>query len=298
MNPLPELSIIIVNYNGLSNTRECIRSVQTHVSLSYELIIVDNGSTADETLPLQRDFPNLICIRSDQNTGFAGGNNIGIRRAKGDYILLLNNDTLIKEDSFHFLIERLQTDSRIAAVSPKIKFAFPPCAIQFAGYTKLSPVTMRNRLIGFGENDTNQYNQPRESPYLHGAALMIKRIIIEKTGLLPEIYFLYYEELDWCTQITRAGYSLYYEPRCTVYHKESQSAGQGSKLRCFYMTRNRLLFAYRNQTGLKCWLSLFYQLTIAFLKNNFVYLIKKRPDLIRASFSGVLAFIFLKNKHA
>ncbi|MGV8090336.1 MAG: glycosyltransferase family 2 protein [Mangrovibacterium sp.] len=296
MEKQPEVSIITINYNGLHDTCELIESIRKYASLSYELIVVDNASKENEAAYLEKHYPGVICIRSEKNLGFSGGNNVGIRRAKGKYILLLNNDTLLKDDSFQFLIETLESNPRIGAVSPKIKFAFPPESIQYAGYTPLSPVTLRNRPIGFGEDDHGQYNMTTPTPYLHGAAMMIKREILNKVGLMPEIYFLYYEELDWSTKMTRLGYELYYESRCTVYHKESQTTGQQSPFRTFYMTRNRLLYAWRNCKGISKYLSLFYQTSVVLFKNSFVFLVQKRADLIKAAFVGTWAFFCLKNK--
>jgi GT2 family glycosyltransferase len=296
MNNLPELSIITVNYNGLKDTSELIKSLQTHISLPYEIIVVDNASKVNEARLLQEKYPHIISIRSEENLGFSGGNNLGIRKAKGKYIFLLNNDTFVDEDTFHYLIERLESSKKIGAASPKIKFAFPPRNIQFAGYLPLSTITLRNDLIGFGEKDNSQHEIPGRTPYCHGAAMMIKKEVIETVGYMPEIYFLYYEELDWCTQITNAGYELWYEPRCTVYHKESQSTGQESFLRTFYLTRNRLLYAWRNRYGTTQWVSILYQLLIAAPKNSLVFLLKGRADLAKAVFKGIFAFFKLEHK--
>ena len=111
-----------------------------------------------------------------------------------------------------------------------------------------------------------------------------------------EIFFLYYEELDWSTHITRAGYELWYEPRCTVFHKESQSTGQLSKLRTYYLTRNRLLYAWRNLEGSNRWLSIIYQTTLAAGKNGLSFLLKGRPDLLTATIKGISAFIRIPHK--
>jgi len=296
MGKLPEISIITVNYNGLQDTCKLIESVREHVKLAYELIIVDNASDQDEARQIKEYYPWVITVRNEKNLGFAGGNNAGIRISRGKYLLFLNNDTLVRDDSFHFLIEQLESDSLIGGVSPKIKFAFSPGTIQYAGYTSLSPVTLRNRAIGFGEQDTGQFDTPTPTPYLHGAAMMVKREVIERVGLMPEIYFLYYEEVDWCAKMTNYGYKLYYEPRCTIWHKESQSTGQKSPLRTFYMTRNRLLYAFRNLKGTSKYLSISYQLSVVLAKNILIFLIKGRPDLSKATFSGVFRYIMLKNK--
>jgi len=291
-----ELSIILVNYNGLADTKECIDSLQKYLNFPCEIIIVDNGSKKDESKVLQIKYPEVTCIRSEKNLGFAGGNNLGIHKSHGKYIMLLNNDTIVKDNSIDFLIQRLKSNPEIGAVSSKIRFAFSPDIIQFAGITPLSKITFRNETIGNGETDKGQYNSPHPIPYLHGASMMIKREVIEKAGLMPDIYFLYYEELDWSVRIRESGYLLYYEPRCTVFHKESRSTGIKSPLYYFYYTRNRLLFAVRNGHGLNKYLSIIYQITIALPKNSFVFLLKGRFNLIKASFSGAFNFFLLKHK--
>ncbi len=182
---------------------------------------------------------------------------------KGKYIFLINNDTYIESDEIAYLVERLESRPEIGGVSPKIRFAFPPQHIQFAGFTPLTKITLRNNMLGFDCPDDGSYDTPHPTPYLHGAAMIIKREVIEKIGMMPEIFFLYYEELDWSTSMTRAGYELWYEPRCTVFHKESQSTGQLSKLRTYFLTRNRLLYARRNMKGMERLMSVLYQSTIA-----------------------------------
>jgi len=298
MKNLPEISIITVNYNGLKDTCELIESLEKYVSLPYEIIVVDNASKKNEADILQQKYPHIITIRSEKNLGFSGGNNLGISKAKGKYIFLLNNDTFIEDDTFHYLIKKLESCPKIGAVSPKIKFAFPPRNIQFAGYIPLSQITLRNDLIGFGESDNKQFDTPIRTPYCHGAAMMVKKEVIEKVGYMPEIYFLYYEELDWSTQIGKAGYELWYEPRCTVYHKESQSTGQQSYLRTFYLIRNRLLYAWRNRYGVTRWIAVLYQLFIAAPKNSMIFLLKGRNDLVKAVFKGIYAFFMLDRKNS
>ncbi|MDD4193018.1 MAG: glycosyltransferase family 2 protein [Mangrovibacterium sp.] len=295
-NPPPRLSIITVNYNGLIDTLELIQSVKEHVSIPYELIVVDNASRSDDADQIHKAHPWVILVRCTKNLGFAGGNNAGIVISKGKFILLINNDTVIKDDSIIYLIEKLDSNPVIGAVSPKIKFACSPEIIQYAGYTTLSSVTLRNRTIGSGQKDDGQYDQAQPTSYLHGAAMMLKKEIIQKVGLMPEVYFLYYEEIDWSTKITRFGYELHYEPRCTVFHKESQSTGRASSLQTFFLTRNRLLYAYRNCQGITKYLSLFYQVSIVLFKNSFVFLLRGRPDLAKAAFRGVWAFFWLKHK--
>ena len=155
-----------------------------------------------------------------------------------------------------------------------------------------------NTGIGCGCPDNGAYDTASPSPYLHGAAMLVKREVIERVGLMPEVYFLYYEELDWCTAMTRAGYTLWYEPRCTVFHKESQSTGQLSVLRTYYLTRNRLLYAWRNLSGADRLLSLVYQMTFAATKNSLQNLLQRRVRQAGAVWRGVFGFIILPGKQS
>ena len=292
-----KVSFITICYNGYDDTCELIESLRKHIhSASYEIIVVDNASRRNEAQMLSGRYPEIRTIRSEKNTGFSGGNNLGIRQAKGEYIFLINNDTYIESDPIPALIQRLESSSGIGAVAPKIRFAFPPQEIQFAGYTELTPVTLRNQAIGSGHLDDGSFDQPSSTAYLHGAALMLKREVIEKAGLMPEIYFLYYEEIDWCTQIRRAGYELWYEPLSTVFHKESRSTGQQSPLRTYYMARNRLLYAWRNLQGSNRWLSIFYQIGLVAPKDSLLQSVKGRFRLAHATWRGVVAFIALPHK--
>lgn len=298
MNNAPLLSFITICYNGIADTCALIESIHKIIhSVSYEIIVVDNASREDEAAIIKMQYPTVITVRSPQNLGFSGGNNLGFEIAQGKYLFLINNDTYFETDGIQALINRLESHSEIGAVSPKICFAFPPQHIQFAGYTPLSSITMRNEPIGMGcPDDGSFFDVPHPSPYLHGAAMLIKREVVNRVGPMPEIYFLYYEELDWCTAMTRAGYVLWYEPLCTVFHKESQSTGQQSPLRIFYLTRNRLLYSWRNFTGMRCSLSILYQMTVAAGKNSLVYLLKRRSDLAFVVWKGVFAFFSLPNK--
>jgi len=285
------LSIITINYNGLADTCALIDSIPLNDD-SLEVIVVDNASKADEATTIQQRYPQVRVIKSDKNLGFAGGNNLGIKAAHGKYLFFLNNDTLLRPQTsdFRHLISRLGADEKIGAVCPKIRFAWGSNPIQFAGYTPLSPITMRNRAIGFGEEDNGQYDKAHPTPYAHGAAMMVKREVIEKAGLMPECYFLYYEELDWSMMIRHAGYEIWYEPTCTVYHKESQATGQNSPLRTYYITRNRLLFVKRNIQGLNRYLSYLYLATIVATKDILKYTAQRRMDLAQAVVRGVYNF--------
>lgn len=290
-----EISIVTVNYNGIQDTAKMIESVQSHLSIPYEIIVVDNGSKRDESLLLQKKYPFIKTIRCEKNLGFAGGNNLGYSISSGFYIFFLNNDTVLKDDSLHYLIETMQMNPKVGGVSPKILFNDASGHIQFAGYTPLSEITIRNQTIGSDEPDNGQYDTSSRTPYLHGAAMLVKREVIEKVGLMPECYFLYYEELDWSTQITKTGYELLYEPRTCIYHSESKSTGKESPLKIYYLTRNRMLYAQRNRTGTDRTLSIAYQMLVACPKNVFNFLIQSKAALAKACIRGCIDFFRMQN---
>ena len=258
------LSIVSVNFNGLNDTLALLASLEEHLrEFPYEVVVVDNGSTIDEAQTIRTAFPKAVVLRSEKNLGFAGGNNLGIEKAKGEYLFLLNNDTVLSDNGVIKLMQRMDETPSIGIISPKIRFYDDEQPIQFAGYTALTKITLRHNLIGYQEPDNGQYDQAKPTPYVHGAAMLVRRSAIDRAGMIPEIFFLYYEELDWCERFTEVGYTLWYDPASTVFHKESQSTGQNSPLRMYYLTRNRLLFAYRNRSGIVCLAALLYQFALA-----------------------------------
>ena len=289
------LSIITINYNGLKDTCELIESLPLE-DKSIEVIVVDNASSQDEATIIEQRYPQVTVIRSPKNLGFAGGNNLGIQAAHGKYLFFINNDTLFRGVGHSLtayllpLTSLLDSSDNIGTVCPKIRFAWGNNPIQYAGYTPLSRITARNRSIGFGEEDNGQYNIAHSTPYAHGAAMLIKRDAIDKVGLMPEDYFLYYEEIDWSMMFTKADYEIWYDPSCTIYHKESQSTGQNSPLRTYFMTRNRLLLVKRNWRGIYKYLAYCYLMCIVAPRDLFKYAFKGRYDLSRAACKGVIDF--------
>lgn len=252
--------------------------------------MVDNASEKDEASLISAKYPQVKVIRSSQNLGFAGGNNLGIKAAQGKYLFFINNDTIFKEFNVQALIDRLESSPKIAVVCPKIRFSWGNHPIQFAGYTPLSKITVRNQAIGFGEEDHGQYDTAHSTPYAHGAAMLIKREALEKVGLMPECYFLYYEELDWSMMFTRAGFEIWYDPACTVYHKESQATGQNSPLRTYYIVRNRLLLVKRNWNGVTKYLSYAYLLGVVGVRDILKYVLSGKWELLKASTNGLRDF--------
>lgn len=289
-----DISFITVNYNGLEQTRNLLQSMQKYLkSISYETLVVDNGSLINESAVLSEEFPNYLFLRSEINLGFAGGNNLGIKKCSGKYVMLINNDTLFIDSSIESIIDFMDNNSSVAACSPKILFYNPPGVIQYAGFTELSKITLRNKGIGYGEKDIGQYASPAQTFFTHGAAMLVRREVIEKIGLMPESYFLYYEEMDWCCKMKREGYELWFYPNTVIVHKESMSIGVSSSLKTFYMIRNRLLFTSRNRKGMIKLAALTYQLIVAIPTHFVKALFTGRLDLANAIAKGTISFFSL-----
>ena len=282
------VSIISVNYNQADVTCQMLASVKKLNYRNIEVIVVDNGSAEDPEEKIRKVFPECKIIHSKENLGFAGGNNLGIKAAKGDFLFFVNNDTELTEDIIENLLVPFETMDDLGVVSPKIYYYDQPEIIQFAGYTHINPCTARNNTIGQFEADHGQYDVSTTTPYAHGAAMMVRREVIEKTGLMPEVFFLYYEELDWSEQIRKAGFKIIYEPSARIYHKESVTTGSLSPLKIYYLTRNRILFMRRNATRFHL---LLFTLFLAFFtipKNILLYCIKGDFDLARSFVKGIM----------
>ena len=272
-NPL--VSIVTINYDHPEVTCALLESLRHITYGNLEIIVVDNASPNDDPAIILESFPEIVFIQSKANLGFAGGNNLGVRQAKGKYILFLNNDTEVEPGFIEPLVVKLESDPKIGAVSPKIKFFFQPDTIQFSGQAPINPYTMRSNGYGWGVKDTGQFDKDTLTSFVHGAAMMIPMKVIREVGMMAEIYFLYYEELDWGARIRAAGYELWYVHNSTVMHKESMSTGRLTPFKTYYMNRARLLYLRRNVYGTPFVVAFFYQLFVSVPKNAFTFLLKK-----------------------
>ena len=286
---MKDVSIITINFNGLNDTCALIETIPFNDNL--EVIVVDNASQNQEAEIISNKYPQVRVIKSDKNLGFAGGNNLGFKAAQGKYIFFINNDTIFKDFDIQALTKRLESSPNIAIVCPKIRFAWGTNPIQFTGYTPLSKITVRNQAIGFGEDDHGQYDTAHPTPYAHGAAMLIKREVIDKVGLMPECFFLYYEELDWSMMFTRAGFEIWYDPACIIYHKESQTTGQNSPFRTYYIVRNRFLLVKRNWSGVTKYLSYAYLLGVVGLRDICKNTLTGQWEILKATLRGICDFM-------
>ena len=278
----PLVSIVAVNYDHPEVTCDLLESLNKITYPNFEVIIVDNKSPHDDSSIIQQRYPNVIFYASQVNWGFAGGNNQGIMQARGEYLLLLNNDTIVDKGFLEPLVEKMQSDPLIGAVSPKLRFYYDPEIIQYAGYLPLNKFTVRNAAIGYKEKDRGQWDTDRETAYAHGAAMMVPMEVIKKIGLMSYIFFLYYEEADWSFRIKRAGFTIWYVNNSIVFHKESVSTGKLSAQKIYYLNRNRLVFMRRNIFGTNFLVGIFYQICFSIPKNALKFLFTGKISLFYA----------------
>lgn len=282
------VSVITINYNQANVTGALLESLRKVTYPDVEVIVVDNFSIEDPTEYITQHFPEVKFIRSEKNLGFAGGNNLGIEAATGEYLLFLNNDTEVDPGFLEPLVQLFETHPDAGAASSKILYYNSGGVIQYAGSTCVNPFTGRNKRVGFMEKDQGQHDTLRQTDLAHGAAMMVPRKVIEKAGMMPDFFFLYYEEIDWCESIKKAGYKIYFVPGSRVYHKESMSVGKNSTIKTYYMTRNRLLFMRRHTSGMKKIFWMIFFLLVSLPKNTLTYLLQRDAEHGRAFWKGLM----------
>jgi len=240
----PTVAIIIVAWNGKNDTLECLQSLRGLTYSNHRIILVDNGSTDGTVAAVRSSFPDVTILEMGRNLRFAGGNNKGIEFALGkgaDYVLLLNNDTVVEKEFLSTLVKRMQSDDRIGMVAPKVLYYTPPNRIWFAG-ARIRYWLGTIAHIGIREEDRGQHNTPGETDYATGCCVLARKAVIESIGMLDESYFMYVEDVEWSVRATKNGFRVIYEPRSEIRHKVSVSAGGNLSL---FKLRNKYISQMR-----------------------------------------------------
>jgi GT2 family glycosyltransferase len=287
-----KISIIILNWNGLNDTLECLDSVKKIDYPNFNVIVVDNGSTDNSVEVIKKRFPDVALIATGRNLGFAEGNNVGVTYAmsKGaDYILLLNNDTIVDAQLLSSLVEAAEQNPDAGIFGAKIYYYSEPDKIWYAGARWIKK-TLNFEHIGWGEIDDGKcYDEIVEIDYACGCALFARVEMIKKIGLMEPRFFLTHEESDWCYQAIRAGHKTLFVPKAKVWHKISVSfGGSESPLFAYFMSRNRLLWAKRN-LSLEKRLQL-YKKVFAELVPKFVFNVHNNYSFFKRIYWGLLQY--------
>lgn len=279
----PQASVIVVAYNGAAVLPACLRTLGASRGVSFEIVVVDNGSSDGSGDLVERDFPLCRLIRNDRNLGFAGGNNVGIQAAHGRFIVLLNQDTEVRPEWLAQIIEPFADDPRIGAVGCKLLYPGGEI-IQHAGGAIYPNAATAH--FGCGVRDEGQWDKAKFSGYVTGAALALRREAIEEIGLLDEGFFpAYFEEFDWQTRLWRADWKVFYTPTCGVIHHESQVLGAGSSRFVYLYTYHRLRYLALNGTPGGVWPGLRHEL-LWFLSD--VLFNRRLAPVLKAYVNGVV----------
>ncbi len=229
------ISIIILNWNGKEVTEECLKSIKKQTFKGYETIVVDNNSSDNSVSFLNKKFPSIKLVQNKKNLGFTGGNNEGLKYAKGDYLLLLNNDTILDKN---FLEEIWKNKNKADILGVKNYFYGKKNMIWAVG-SKVNWLTMRAKLIANKLIDSREIDKIKID-HAVGSAIFFRKKIIEKIGFLDNSFFAYYEETEWQTRAQRAGFKISWVPTAKLWHKVAYSTGGGrSPLSAYYLVRNR-----------------------------------------------------------
>jgi GT2 family glycosyltransferase len=241
----PRVFIIVLNWNGFEVTRDCLESLAKIDYPAFSVVLVDNGSTDGSVDRLLQLFPWITAIRNEANLGFTGGNNIGMRFAlekRPDYILLLNNDTIVSGEFLTHLVRAGEEDDRIGILNPKIYYESPPDTIWYGGGT-FSLWRGLARHLHMGKRDSPGLDAAREVNFVTGCALLIKLRVLESIGLLDERFVLAFEDADLSIRARDAGFKAAYVPESKIWHRVSHTFKNnlGKSRRDFYNVRNSIL---------------------------------------------------------
>jgi len=297
----PLISIITLNWNNTNLTLEFLESTRQFTYQNYEILVCDMNSDIDPTEEIDmRNFPKTRVLRSPENLGFCKGNNWGMRKARGDFFFIVNNDTEVTPDLLTRLIEPFfdpQYSGLIGATSPKIKYFENRSVIQYAGFGKVNSYTGRNNSLGGFEKDEGQYDKSYFTFGAHGCAMLLKRDVVEKAGMFPEKFFIYYDELDLSARIQKAGYKILFVGQAEIFHKQSMTMGKNSPRKTYFMTRNRIMYMRRNTNTFQFVCFLFFFTFLSTPKAFIKYLSEKQFDHIKSYWKAII-WNFKENKYS
>lgn len=276
INDNPLVYIVIVNYNGYEDTIECIKSLEKIEYDNYKVIIIDNNSTNNSEKIMIQKLPQYNIIQTGKNIGFAGANNIGIKYAltnNSDYVLLLNNDTIVDKFFLNNLIKNVGSKERVGISTGKIYYYSDKKKLWYGGGSIYGIKGIGNHKY-YNKEDNDNNNHEKYITFASGCFMLLSKEMIKDVGYLNEDYFMYYEDVDYCKKVLNKGYKILYCPKSIIYHKISSSIGSGSELSQYYKTRNVGIYIRSNLHGLEMifwylfYINKFFVKALLFKQNN------------------------------
>jgi GT2 family glycosyltransferase len=296
----PLVYIVILNWNGWKHTLECLSYLSNLNYSKYKILVVDNGSTDDSVYQINQAFPEIKIVQTGKNLGFSGGNNVGIRHAlsrNADYILVLNNDTIVDQDFLSPLVANLETNNNIGAVVPRIYLKQEPQKFWAVG-GEINWWAGLARSRGRNQVDNHQFSMPQYVDYGPGCCILFSRDSLERVGLFDERFFAYWEDTDWSVRASRLGYRIIYEPQSVIWHEASASTRQknlnqtNSKRRyayTYYLSlRNNYWFINKYIKGTKKLTAYFYITLSKLFYYSMAFIILRRWENLVNLWKGAL----------
>lgn len=298
-----KLAIVIINWNSFDLTSDTLVSLSSTSYKNYDIIVVDNFSTDNSAAQLEKDFPSIILLRSDENKGFTGGNNLGFDYAINEgyeYVMMLNNDVAVESDFLEPLVVKLDIDEKIGGVQPLIYFYHDRELIWNAG-SRYNDIFGIPYILGYYRKDKGQLQRKKQKSidWITGCAFMIRTEVLKKVGVLKQDFFIYYEDVDLSFRIKEAGYALAYEASSVVYHKTGMSHKSKEKLKEGYLNpkvhylnaRNRLFVLKEYTQKIAIPTVILYQI-IYFFGISFYFIFRRRWQKLKAWNNGIKDGLF------
>ncbi|MBX3240500.1 MAG: glycosyltransferase [Chitinophagaceae bacterium] len=244
----PLVSIITLNWNQTNATCKLLESINSLTYDNFEVLVCDMGSAVDPTFAITYGhYRNARVLHSENARGLTGLN-WAISQAKGDFILLLNNNSTVSANLVEELLAPFRENSALGATCPKVVSFHNHSLIHFAGYERMNLFTGKNRIIGHKKTDKGQYDTPSLIHGIYTGAVMIRKHIVENTGAFSENFFVYFNDSDISARILKKGYKIQYQPTALVFNKDVIRYSKKSPMHVYYTTRNRILSMRRNTT--------------------------------------------------
>lgn len=256
-----DVSVIILTYNTRELTLACLSSLYKARwgTLSKEIIVVDNASSDDTVSVVKEFYPDTVLIQNKKNLGFAAGNNVGIKKARGKYVLLLNSDTEVENDTISVMVSFMETHPEAGAATCKLVLTtglmdpachrgFPTPWNAFTYYAKLEQIFPRSKFFGGYHQGYKNLDVPHEVDAISGAFFLVRKEVIDKIGLLDEDFFMYAEDIDWAYRIKEKGWEIWFNPEVSTLHKKKQSGrahvskDNRRQTQEYFLTYNKLFY--------------------------------------------------------
>lgn len=279
----PDLSIVIINWNGLAVLRNCLNSIfGTPQGVAFEVIVVDNASDDNSVATLQCEFPDVKIIVNEQNRGFAAANNQAFASALGRYILLLNNDTIVLAGALVNSLKYMDSHPNVGALGCRCEF--PDRSFQTSCYRFNDPLVLfmirllplgsvKNEQMNFGRYWARQFTEPTEVDVVAGCYMVVRRDVIETVGGFDEDFFMYGEDEEWCSRIKRAGWPIIYFPGATIVHIHRFSSRKGRNAPSIVASMSPLMVLHKRRGFGVAWLGNIV-LLLAFLVRLPIWLVQ------------------------